>query len=232
MAAVTERLRFMTAVLRMAIRKPLLEAKLACSVAAVSNDRLSIGLGLGWMPEEYRFTNEEMKTRGGRLTEAVQILKLALQGGFFEFHGRYYDFDRLVMEPHPKAKVPVYLGGHAEAALKRTADYADGWIGLVHPFEDAKKYIARLNTLRSEAGRGNEPFDIVLQCPDAVTVDDYRRLEDIGVTHVWVVPWHSAFAAASEGKIDITVMYDELPSLQVKVDAIKRFADNIIAKCG
>ena len=232
MAAATQRLRFMTAVLRMAIRKPLLEAKSACSVAAVSNDRLAIGLGLGWMPEEYRFTNEEMKTRGGRLTEAIQILQMCLKGGFVEFHGAHYDFDRLIMEPHPKTKVPVYIGGHAEPALRRAARYADGWIGLVHPFEDARAYIGRLSRMRGEYGRGGEPFDIVLQCPDAVTVDDYKRLEDIGVTHVWVVPWHSAAAAAAHGEIDITGMYDEQPSLQTRVDAIKRFGDNIIAKCG
>jgi len=232
MAAATKRLRFMTAVLRMAIRKPLLEAKLACSVAAVSDDRLSIGLGLGWMPEEYSFTNEEMKTRGARLTEAIQILKLCLGGGFVEFHGRHYDFDRLIMEPHPKTKVPVYLGGHADAALRRAARYADGWIGLVHPFEDARKYIATLTAMRAEEGRAGEPFDVVLQCPDATTPDDYKRLEDLGVTHVWVVPWHSAQAAGPEGEIDITRMYDEQPSLQVKVDAIKRFADTVIAKCG
>lgn len=232
MATVTKRLRFLTSVLRMPTRKPLLEAKAACSVAFVSDDRLAIGLGLGWMPEEYRFTNEEMKTRGARLTEAIQILKLCMGGGFVEFHGKYYDFDRLIMEPHPKTRVPVYVGGHAEAALRRAAQYCDGWVGLVHPFEEARDYIERLRALRAEFGRENEPFDIILQCPEASSVDDFKRLEDIGVTHCWVVPWHSAIGAGhgGDGEIDITVMYDEKPSLETKVDAIKRYGDEIIAK--
>jgi probable F420-dependent oxidoreductase len=234
MATVTKQLRFLTSVLRMPTRKPLLEAKAACSVAAISDDRLAIGLGLGWMPEEYRFTNEAMTTRGARLTEAIQILRLCLQGGFVEFHGKYYDFDRLIMEPHPKTKIPIYVGGHAEAALRRAAEHADGWIGLVHPFEEARRYIDQLARLRAEFGREKEAFDIILQCPDATTIDGFRRLEDIGVTHTWVVPWHTPIAAraTSSDEIDITVMYDGKPLLRAKVDAIKRYGDEVIAKFG
>lgn len=227
MATVTERLRFMPAILRMPIRKPLMEGKMACSVAAIANDRIAIGVGLGWMPEEFRFTNEDMKTRGARLTEAIDILKLCLGGGFIEYHGKYYDFDRLVMEPHPKSKVPVYVGGHAEPALRRAARQCDGWIGLVHPFAEIEDYIGQLNRYRAEYGREKEPFDILLQCSDATTVDDFKRLEDLGVTHSWVVPWQQT---APGGGHAIEVMFDEDPSLQTKLDAIKRYGDEIIAK--
>ena len=227
MATVTKNLRFMPAVLRMAIRKPLMEGKMACSVASIANDRLYVGLGLGWMPEEYKFTNEEMKTRGARLDEAIDILKLCLGGGFIEYHGKHYNFDSLIMEPHPKTKVPVYVGGYAEAAKRRAARKADGWIGLLHPFEEARQIIADLNTWRKEYGREKEPFDVVLQCPDAITVDDFKRLEDIGVTHAWVVPWAPVKTNTDEG---ISKMYDDDPPLQAKIDAIKRYGDQIVSK--
>jgi len=235
MAAVTQRLRFMTAILRMPIRKPLLEAKSLCSAAALSGDRIAVGLGLGWMPEEYRFTNEEQKTRGARMTEAIQILKLCMTGEFVEFHGEHYDFDRLSMCPVPQSPVPIYAGGHADAALRRAARWCDGWIGLTHPFAEGKAIIDRLTELRSEYGREREPFDIVIQCTDATTLDDFRRLEDIGVTHNWVVPWHSPLLYAPRGGelgMDISVMFDEHPSLDRKIDAIRRFGDEVIAKLG
>ena len=66
MAAVTQRIRFVPSVLRLAIRQPLLEAKSLCSVAAISNDRVALGVGLAWMPEEFKWLNQDMKTRGAR----------------------------------------------------------------------------------------------------------------------------------------------------------------------
>lgn len=222
MAALTERLRFITAVLRMPIRKPLIEAKAACSVAAVSDERLAgIGIGLGWMPEEFRFTNENMKTRGARADEAIEILRLCLGGGFVEYHGTYYDFDRLIMEPHPARMVPIYSGGHSEPALRRAARLADGWVGMIYTFEDARQLIQRIRQLREEYGRADAPFDIIFQCAEASTFDDFRRLEEIGMTHAWTAPWETYKS---------TTQTRSQTEIQIKLDAIRRFSDEVIAK--
>jgi probable F420-dependent oxidoreductase len=225
MATVTTRLRFITSVLRMPVRKPLLEAKMACSVAAISNDRLAVGVGLAWMPEEFRFLHEDKKTRGARVDEAIQILRLCMGGGFVEFHGKHYDFDRLIMEPHPNRQIPIYVGGTSEAAIRRVARYGDGWLGLNHTMEEIKTLVPQINRQRQEFGRDKEPFDILLQCPEAKTVDDIRRLEDLGVTDLWIVPWtvHGpSINAVYEGFL-------AQPPLQVKLDAINRYSDEIIA---
>ena len=95
MAMVTKRIRFLPSVLRLAVRQPLLEAKALCSVAAISNDRVALGVGLAWMPEEFKWLGQDKKTRGARQNEAIQIIRLLLGGGMVEFHGKYYDFDRL-----------------------------------------------------------------------------------------------------------------------------------------
>jgi probable F420-dependent oxidoreductase len=226
MATVTKRIRFLPSVLRLAIRHPLLEAKALCSVAAVANDRVALGVGLAWMPEEFQWLGVDKKTRGARQNEAIQVVRLLLQGGMVEFHGKYFDFDRLIMAPVPKKKIPIYVGGSTPPALKRAARYGDGWIGIVHTKDEIQGMIASLNALRREFGRDREPFDVMLHCPDATTVDDMRRLQDLGVTDLQVAPWTQPSILAELGVSSMAMQ----PSLSVKQDAIKRYADEIIAK--
>jgi probable F420-dependent oxidoreductase len=234
MAMLTERLRFVTSVLRMSVRKPLLEAKAACSVAVVSNDRLAVGVGLAWMAEEFKWLHEDKKTRGARVDEAIQILRLCTRGGFVEFHGKHYDFDRLIMEPHPKQPVPIFVGGLSQGALRRAARYGDGWLGAMHGVEEIKQIVPDIMRQRRDYGRDGEPFEIILQCPEADTVDEIRRLEDLGVTGFWVVPWVVYGAGLADVKMDaegaVPTMFNVQPSLQTKIDAIRRYGDEVISK--
>lgn len=227
MAAVTRRIRFLPSVLRLAVRQPLLEAKNLCSVAAVANDRLALGVGLAWMPEEFKWLGQDMKTRGARQDEAIQILKLLMKGGFQEFHGKYYDFDRLVMAPVPKKPIPIYVGGTTPPALKRAARLGDGWVSVIHDKKDVPAVLAELNGYRREYGRENEPFDIMMHCPDADTLDDIRRLEDMGVTDLQATPWSMPGILAEMG---VGTIMQQQPPLEVKLEAIKRYADQVIAK--
>jgi len=229
MATVTERIRFIPSVLRLAIRQPLLEAKSLCSVAAVSGGRVALGVGLAWMPEEFKWLGMDKKTRGARQNEAIQILRLLMGGGMVEFHGKYYDFDRLIMAPVPPTPVPIYVGGTSKPALKRAARFGDGWIGVMHPMDEIEGAIAELGGLRREFGRDKEPFDIMLHCPDAQTLDDIRRLEDLGVTDLQVTPWTMPNTPAHLG---VAAFMQQQPPLAVKQDAIKRYGDEVIAKLG
>jgi probable F420-dependent oxidoreductase len=226
MAVVTERIRFFPSVLRLAVRQPLLEAKSLCSVAAVSNDRVALGVGLAWMPEEFKWLGQDKKTRGARQDEAIQVIRLLLEGGMVEFHGKYIDFDRLIMAPVPEKKIPIYVGGTTKPALRRAARYGDGWLSVIHDMNEVEGVIAELNRFRREFGRENEPFDIIMHCPDAESVDDIRRLEDMGVTDLQVTPW-SERILAEQG---VGAIMQQQPSLEVKQDAIKRYAGEIIDK--
>jgi probable F420-dependent oxidoreductase len=226
MATVTKQIRFIPSVLRLAIRQPLLEAKSLCSVAAISNDRVALGVGLAWMPEEFKWLNQDMKTRGARQNEAIQIIRLLLGGGMVEFHGKYYDFERLTMAPVPKKRIPIYVGGTSKPALRRAARYGDGWLGIMHPMEEIERLVAELNGLRREFGRDKEPFDIMLHCPDARGVEDIRHLEELGVTDLQVTPWTEPGIQAELG---VSAMREQ-PPLGVKLEAIKRFGEETIAK--
>jgi probable F420-dependent oxidoreductase len=226
MATVTRRIRFVTSVLRLAIRQPLLEAKALCSVAAISGDRVALGVGLAWMPEEFKWLNQEMKNRGARQDEAIQIIRLLLGGGMVEFHGKYYDFDRLTMAPVPKKRIPIYVGGTSKPALRRAARYGDGWLGIIHPMEEIKGVVSELSHLRRELGREKEPFDVMLHCPDARSVEDVRRLEELGVTDLQVTPWTEP---AVQAELGVSAMREQ-PPLGVKLEAIKRYGGEMIAR--
>jgi probable F420-dependent oxidoreductase len=229
MAVVTKRIRFVTSVLRLAIRQPLLEAKSLCSVAAISDDRVALGVGLAWMPEEFKWLGQNKKTRGARQDEAIQIIRLLMKGGMQEFHGKYYDFDRLIMEPVPKKPIPIYVGGTSTPALRRAARFGDGWVSIIHNKDEVPAALAELNGFRREFGREKEPFDIMMYCPDAETVDDIRRLEDMGITDLQVTPWSVPGILAEMG---VGTIMQQQPPLAVKLEAIKRYAENVIAKCG
>lgn len=226
MAAVTERIRFLPSVLRLAVRQPLLEAKSLCSVAAVSNDRVALGVGLAWMPEEFKWLGQDKKTRGARQDEAIQIIRLLLGGGMVEFHGKYYDFDRLIMAPVPNKTIPIYVGGTTTAALRRAARFGDGWVSVIHDLDEVEGILAQLNDFRREFSRENEPFDIMMHCPDAESVDDIRRLEDLGVTDLQVTPWSERILA----EMGVGAIMQQQPPLSVKQDAIKRYADEVITR--
>jgi alkanesulfonate monooxygenase SsuD/methylene tetrahydromethanopterin reductase-like flavin-dependent oxidoreductase (luciferase family) len=169
----------------------------------------------------------DKKTRGARQDEAIQIIRLLTAGGMVEFHGKYFDFDRLTMAPVPKKRIPIYVGGTTKPALRRAARYGDGWLGVVHPMAEIPGLVAELNALRREFGRETEPFDIMLHCPDAETVDDIRRLEEMGVTDLQVAPWTQPAIMAEVG---VTAMRVQ-PALAMKQEAIKRYAGEVIAKC-
>ena len=190
MAAVTERLRFYTNVIKLAIRSPLLVAKTVGSAAVMSNGRVGLGVGLGWIPEEFEWCGTEYATRGGRADEAIEIIRALLRGGRVEYHGRHYDFDRLEMTPAPAEPVPIYVGGLSEAAFRRAARLGDGWISVVSSEQEIRDAVETLGRYREEYGRADEPFEIKVSCSDVFDLDGYRRLADCGVTDLITMPWY------------------------------------------
>ena len=219
MGAVTERIRFLTNVVKLPIRDPLLVAKQLSSMAVLSDNRVGLGVGLSWIPEEFRWTHTDMKTRGKRADEMIEILRLICGGGgprFVEYHGKHYNFDRLMMAPAPDVAVPISIGGLSEPALRRAARLGDGWISVQNTEADITAAIKQLGEYRAEYGRSDVPFEINALCIDAFDLDGYRRLADAGVTELQTVPWY---------------FYGGDPNdLQVQIDSLQRFADETISK--
>ncbi|WP_068269059.1 TIGR03619 family F420-dependent LLM class oxidoreductase [Aldersonia kunmingensis] len=205
MAAVTRTIRFYTNVLKLGSRNPLLLARQLGSVANLTNNRFGFGVGIGWAPEEFEWCGAPYAKRGARVDEMIEIIKLVLDGGMVEYHGKFFDFDRLQMSPAPSEKVPFYVGGHTEVALRRAARVGDGWTSAMMTLDDLKATKARLGELRAEYGRADEPFEIQAVCIDKFGATGYQEMDEAGITDAIVIPWifdGHGFDAPLEAKQD------------------------------
>jgi probable F420-dependent oxidoreductase len=217
MAAVTERLRFTTAVYIAPLRHPLLVAKAVSTAAVLSHGRVALGAGVGWVREEYDQLGEDFGTRGRRLDEMIEVLRAVWRGGMVEHHGEFYDFDRLQLSPAPPGEVPIYVGGSSAPARHRAARN-DGWLGSGDAPEALPGIVARLRGQRREAGLPLEAFEVIAPVTAAHTPDLVRRLEDAGVT----------------GLVSYPLLYTIGPgtTLEQKRAALERYGSEVIARCG
>lgn len=217
MGAATSAIRFYTQVMKLGSRQPLLLARQLLTVAALTNNRFGFGVGIGWSPEEFRWCGVPYERRGRRVDEMIEVIRLVLGGGMVDYHGEFFDFDKLQMSPAPSERMPVYVGGHTEVALRRAARVGDGWSSAMMRFDDLVATKKRLDELLAERGRAGEPFEIQAVCIDRFGVDGYREQFDAGVTDIIVVPW-LFYGVGFDG---------DLPA---KKDGIRRFADEILTK--
>ena len=218
MAAVTERIRFFTSVYVLPMRSPFLVAKTVGTASVLSGGRVSLGVGAGWMRDEFELMEQAFERRGRRMDEMLEVLDRLWSGGMVEHHGEFYDFDRLEMSPVPPARIPIYVGGFSPPAQRRAATRADGWISDLHTTAELAEMIPGVLAMRAASDRASDPFDVLVTCSDAWDVDGYRRLEDLGVTHLTTMPW---------------VFYGASPdSLDQKLDGIARFGEDVIDEMG
>jgi probable F420-dependent oxidoreductase len=216
MAAVTQRLRFVTGVYILPLRHPLEVAKTVASAALLSHDRVGLGVGAGWMREEFDVLGREFTARGKRMDEQIEVMRKVWAGGMVEHHGTYYDFPRLQMSPAPRTLPPILIGGQSDAAFRRAARLGDGWVGSGHTPDRVVDVMARLTALRREAGRDRQPFDAILVLSAPADVDQLRRFEDVGVTSL--VSWPLLFTLGPQSTMEAKRRY------------LETYADDVIAK--
>jgi probable F420-dependent oxidoreductase len=210
MAAVTERLRFFTNVYVLPMRNVFHVAKLVSTAAALSGNRVALGIGMGWCEEEFDLMEQPFRKRGARGDEQLDVLRKLWSGEMVEHHGDFHDFPRLEMNPPVTAPVPVYVGGTSDAALRRAARN-DGWISDMASTDELAGFRSRIDAHRAEYGRSDEPFSMIGSAMDAFDVDGYRRAGDVGVTDILTMPWffYSGFTDDLQEKIDGTYRFAE-----------------------
>jgi alkanesulfonate monooxygenase SsuD/methylene tetrahydromethanopterin reductase-like flavin-dependent oxidoreductase (luciferase family) len=209
-------LKFNFFVLKLPIRPPALVAKQAGSLAALSGNRLGLGVGTSPWPEDYELMGVPFAKRGKRMDECIEIIKGLTTGEYFEFHGEFYNIPKTKMTPAPSKPIPILVGGHADAALRRAAR-CDGWMHGGGDSEELDRLIGRLKRFRDEEGHSG-PFEIHVISVDAFTIDGIKRLEDKGVTDVIVgfrIPY---------------VMGSDTEPLDTKIRNLEQFAERVIAK--
>ena len=192
LAAVTSRIRLGTNVYVLPLRHPIVTARLAVTLDVLSQGRLSLGVGVGWLAEEFRAVAIEFETRGARTREAVRAMKTLFTEAEPSFRGRYFTFDAVRFEPKPvqKPHPPFLFGGESEIALKRAAALGDGWYGVGHDAASAATQVKKLRALLAASGRADVPFEYtVSHGGGALDRDAVRRYEDAGIDRVVVLPW-------------------------------------------
>lgn len=209
----TTALHFMPTIYIVPMRDPFTLAKSVSTAAFFSNNRVILGLGVGWMAEEFVLTGQSFTNRGRRTDEMLDVMAKLMAGGMVEYHGTFYDFPPMQMAPATTKPVPVWIGGHSDAALRRAARH-DGWIGVNYDFETLVPLLTKLATERARVGNADKPFDIFVTLNEVPDVDTVKRLGDLGVTSYNNPPW------LFEGIVSST--------LAEKRASLERFAERLI----
>jgi len=217
LSPVTARIRFITSIYILTLRHPVAAAKLIASADVFSKGRVTLGIGPGWMREEFELLGESFEGRGTRMEEEVQILRKLWSGGVVEHHGRHYDFDGLQSYPLPVGPVPMWGGGMSDVALRRAARMLDGWVSQILSTAEVRELVPRLLAHRRDSERADRPFEVCCAVQDAFTLDSYAELGELGVTHMITVPW-----MLYGGSRD--------PDVEQKCAALRRFGDEVIRR--
>ena len=184
-AAVTSRIRLCTGILILPQRHPIYTAKEIATLDVLSKGRMTLGIGIGWLEEEFRSLGIPFKERAGRTEECVAGLRSLWGQDASAFHGKYYDWDALESNPKPVQgqDLPIVIGGHVEAAARRAARIGDG---LFPALSDPKQLQALFDIVRDECDRiGRDPGEIELTALASIRQpEDIEKYARIGVTRI------------------------------------------------
>ncbi|HZR84066.1 MAG TPA: TIGR03619 family F420-dependent LLM class oxidoreductase [Candidatus Binatia bacterium] len=197
-AGATSRIRLGTNIYLLPLRHPVVAARLVTTLDVLSSGRLSFGVGTGWLAEEFEAVGISFADRGAMTRECVRAMKALWSADEPEHHGHFFSFGPVKFEPKPvqKPHPPILFGGETEAALRRAAALGDGWYGVGHTPDSAAKHVGRLRTLRADAGRASEPFEVTVGA-SAAALDraELQRFADAGVDRAVALPWTRASEA-------------------------------------
>jgi probable F420-dependent oxidoreductase len=218
LAACTQRVRLMTTVCIAPLYHPLSLARSLATVDRMSAGRIDLGLGVGWLEAEFEAIGASFGNRGRRTDSIIEILRRLWSDDVIDYEDEYYRFGPIRFNPKPfkRPAIPIHVGGKSRAALKRAGRVGDGWIEVgSRGIEEFTEMLSIVNKARTEAGRADLPFEITATSEEFTTVDDYRRLADLGVTRIVALP------ALSEGSARDPDSFR---------DWAFRFRDNVMAK--
>jgi probable F420-dependent oxidoreductase len=185
-AAVTKKIKVATGVLILPQRHPFYVAKELATLDVLSGGRALLGVGIGWLEEEFRGVGVPFAERASRTEESIRALRSLWAPTASAFEGKHYRWAAVESNPKPvqKGGVPIVVGGHVEGAAKRAARYGDGFFPA-----RADLLPSLLEALRKEcAAIGRDPREIEITSGSVPTRDEVRRLEDLGVSRFTLPP--------------------------------------------
>ena len=212
LAACTNTIKLGSTVIILPYRNPVVQAKMFASLDVLTNGRIICGVGVGWLEKEFETLGVPYEQRGPMTDEYLQIFKVLWTEEDPVFHGKFYHFDGIAFYPKPvqKPHIPIWVGGHTRAALRRTAKYGDCW----HPTRQTPEFVARnIPYLRQQTERaGRDPDQILISLKRSV------HFTDLGVEEATSVRTGGALVASTQEIIDDVYRCRELGLGQLTYD--------------
>jgi probable F420-dependent oxidoreductase len=235
--AITERIHVGTSVLVIPYRNPVMTAKALATADYLSGGRVILGAGAGWLREEFEGLGVPFEDRGARTVESLRIMKEIWTKSRVRFEGRFFHIPESGgVRPHPAQRphIPIWMGGHTDAALRRVVAIADGWhpLGLRPPVElypsEMTERVLRLRELAEAAGRDPGSITITFKGPIGFDQTANPRVPLTG-SAAQIVEDLQAYVAAgvTHFVLDFTV-----PTVSAMADVLERFAGEVRGRVG
>lgn len=203
LAGLTKTLELVPGVIILPQRQTALVAKQAAALDVLSGGRVRLGVGIGWNPVEYEALGENFKNRGRRSEEQIEVMRQLWTQELVTYEGRWHKVTDAGLNPLPVQRpIPIWLGGGAEAVLRRVGQMGDGWFPLFGPDEKCRAAIEKIRSYARDAGRdparlGIEGRILVGQRPAEEWLGEIAAWEKIGASHVTINTMKSGFASPS-----------------------------------
>ena len=186
LAAATKQIRFGTGITLISQRNPLYTAKEFATLDWLSGGRIDFGIGVGWCKEEVVASGYSWHDRGARSDEFLELVTALWTQPLASYHGKHFQVAECRLDPKPvqQPHLPILVGGHSAAALRRAARYGTGWYGFAIDPGQTAAVLRRLDVARAAEGHSRAGFEIVITPPYRLTDDMLREYKDLGVDRV------------------------------------------------
>jgi len=184
LAAATSKLRFGTGVALVPQRNPIYTAKELSTLDWLTDGRIDFGIGVGWNKEEVEICGYGWEDRGARCDEFIEVMRKLWTEPVVDFKGRWIKFETARLDPKPvqKPHVPIIIGGYADAAWRRAAEFGAGWYGFNRDFDSTRQALGSLDAAFAKAGKKRPAdFQIIITPPMSMPIDQMKGYVELGV---------------------------------------------------
>lgn len=191
-AAYTTRVKLITGICLVPEHNPVVLAKVVATLDQLSGGRFTLGVGVGWLEEEFNAVGVPWERRAQRTRECIDAMRCLWRDAHSSYKGEFYKFDNVRSYPKPvRGEVPIWFGGETAPALKRVAEYGNGWCGFNLSAAEAADKMKELDRAIEAAGRKRSEIYVALSpYSKPFTRDDLKRYRDAGVDELALLEFH------------------------------------------